>query len=80
MEGEGTYKTLNGDLKAGVWKNSKLNGPGEMRNKYEIWKGIYKDDQLEGEGYYKSELTGEYKGEFLHNKEHGKGIKIWESQ
>lgn len=31
MEGEGTYKTKDGEILVGQWKNSKLHGQGERR-------------------------------------------------
>lgn len=77
MEGEGSYKSLDGELLTGEWKNSKLHGKGERRTPNgEVYSGVWIEGRLCGKGLFQSENV-KYTGEFLDNVEHGKGVKLW---
>lgn len=71
--GQGTFKSANGDVLSGNWKNGHLNGHGTyLWPDGDFYEGSFENGATHGKGVLLSVASGRYEGEFMNGKLHGK--------
>ena len=75
MEGQGTLKTLAGDIYVGKFKNGFKHGKGKISyiNGVSSYEGDWNYNKIEGEGISIDELGNRYEGRFVGNMRNGQG-------